>query len=170
MVALMAVLMFVALAWMPVRGVLQFRASYGPVIFVGHAEGVLGTSYHRLYMWRAPGDESALPAVRIHFDETPHALSEITEDLVQSFGGVVPTGALMDASGYYFHYDFEAGRLRYMALHLSPPPSPEAASRWQVERFQVQMPGGPPFVLPVTREQLRSHAGNPDSRSRLLPN
>jgi hypothetical protein len=159
------------LAWIAFRSVAQFRATYpGPVTFIGHADGAFGTEYYRAYMWRTPTDQSPLPDTAVYLKGTRYALSELTDELLQSLGGTAHEGGLKDAADFYFQYRFENGRLTYFALypsHAALPPAPETP---ESDRFYIQIGDGPPFVLPVSQSQLVGYAGKPMRVSRGLAN
>lgn len=159
------------LAWIPLRSILQYRAAYpGPVTFIGRADGMFGTEYYRVYMWRDGADSSPLPDVAVYLKGTPYALSAMTDDLMQSLGGTAREGGLKDAAGFYFQYRFENGRLIYFALYPSRAALPQAPDEWRDDRFYIQVGDGPPFTFPVSHGQLVQYAGLPQGISRNIAN
>ena len=160
-----------ALGWVPLRSVLQFRASYpGGLTYIGQVKGALGTEYYRVYLWRTSAGRSPLPDLRVHLHGTPYALSELTEPLVRSLGGATPEGAPQDAAEYYFWYRFEEGLLTYQALYPAVSTRPPAPQEHQTDRFFLQMGDGPPFALPQSQGQLIANAGRPLGISRNIAN
>jgi hypothetical protein len=159
------------LAWIPLRSILQFRATYpGPITFIGRADGALGTEYYRVYMWRDPSDSSPLPDVTVYLRGTPYALSALTDETVQSLGGTAGEGGLKDAADYYFQYRFENGNLTYFALYPSHAALIAAPDEWRDDRFYIQVGDGPPFLFPVSHGQLVQYAGAPQDISRNIAN
>lgn len=159
------------LGWLAFRSIAQFHAVYpGPVTFVGHADGVFGAEYYRVFMWRDAADQSPLPDAAVYLKGTRYALPDLTDELMQSLGGTAHEGGLKDAADFYFQYRFENGRLTYFALypsHVTLPPAPVTPDS---DRFYIQIGDGPPFVLPVSQSQLVGYAGKPMRVSRGLAN
>lgn len=159
------------LGWMAFRGIAQYHATYpGPVTFVGQADSAFGTQYYRVFMWRAPTDQSPLPDVALYLKGTRYALAELSDELMQSLGGTAQEGGLKDTADYYFQYRFENGRLTYFSLYPSqdtPPPNPSPSDP---DRFFIQVSDGPPFTLPVSGAQLEAYAGEPLDVSAELAN
>jgi hypothetical protein len=160
-----------AFAWFAFRGIAQFRATYaGSVTFIGHADGVFGTQYYRVFMWRDAADQSPLPNVAVYLKGTRYVLADLSDELMQSLGGTAHEGGLKDAADFFFQYRFENGRLTYFSLypsHTTLPPAPESP---ESDRFYIQIGDGPPFVLPVSQSQLVRYAGEPLHTSRGLAN
>lgn len=168
---LVAVGVLAVLAWIPVRGILSFRADYpGEVFFFGHADGAFGTKYHTIYMWRDAADPSPLPDVAVYLKGTRYALSGLSDELMQSMGGTAHQGGFIDSANCDFQYWFEDGRLIYFALYPSSyAPSSRASSPIvsvsMPDLIYIQIGDGPPFTLPVSEAQLKSYAGEPLNES-----
>ncbi len=170
-IVLAVIVVLGVLAWIPIRGILQYRATYpGPVTFVGHADGAFGTEYYRVFMWRAPDDTSPLPPVKVFIQGTAYALSDLNDDLMQSLGGTAHKGGLKDAADVYFQYRFENGRLTWFSLDPRHPALPPSPDQGQTDRFYLQFGDGPPFLLPVSQAQLIQYAGRPQNISRDIAN
>ena len=158
-------------AYIPFRGMLQFRAIYpGGLTFIGHADGVLDTQYYRVYLWRSPEDASPLPDVTVHLLGEPYALAALTEELMLSLGGTPDEGGIKDAADWYLTYRFENGRLTFFALAPSRARAPATHGEGAHDRFHLQMGGGPPFLLPVPYSRLVELAGTPQRIRRNIPN
>ncbi|MBI2421251.1 MAG: hypothetical protein HYV27_00375 [Candidatus Hydrogenedentes bacterium] len=170
-VMLLVLLALCAVAWIFIRSNLQFHAVYpGGLTFIGGAQGLLGTEYHRLHFWRAPGDLSPLPNWTVHVKGTPYPLSDMNEALMKSLGGTTPEGGLKDGEDYYFQYRFEHGRLMFMSVYPSHPAQMPTPEKGKADRFYIQSDAGPPFLLPLTHKQLLQNAGPPLRMSRRIPN
>lgn len=157
-------------AWIPLRGLLQYRAIYpGGLTFIGQAEGPFGIRYDRVYCWRAPDDTSPLPEATIHLRGSQHRLDELTLDLLRGLGGWGEVGAVRDADGVQLDYRFEHGRLTYFSLGTAAPPRqamPDAGNG----RFHLQVGEGTPFLLPLSHRHLKACAGAPERTTRNLAN
>lgn len=162
--------------WLAARNALQFRAYYpGDLVFVGYAHGLFDTRYHRLFMWKAPNYQDALPDLSFHIEGRTYRLDELTENTVNALGGQLPAGGIYDEKGNILGYRFEGGRLTWVSLTSEfRPPNPDLVgkpgSNVHPGEFYVSIGASPPFRLPVTYRQLVAWGCPPQTTGRSIPN
>ena len=156
---LIAAVVLTALA----RHIVQHRARYqGEVIFVGHARGVLGTEYTRVYMWRDARNANPLPEVSIVIDGESRALASLSPEFVTERGGVLWSGGWYDCEGTIWRYRFENGRLTWFSVDSEHPTRSLDKANVDPGVFQISLDGGPLFSLPISHRDLVRLCGKPD--------
>jgi len=170
-VGLGAVLALCLAAWIPLRGFLQFRAEYpGGLAFIGQADGLLGTEYVRLHLWRTPSETSPLPDFTVHIHGEPYRLAELSPETMRALGGMPNEGGLKDAADYSLQYRFEDGRLTYLSIYPAWRARGTPAPSAREGRFRIQAGDGPSFLLPISHRELLTLAGSPKRVWRNIAN
>lgn len=145
------------------RQVLQHRAIYpGGLIFVGAADGLFESRYHRVFLWKAPGYADPLPAVTVDLGESAYSLESLTPELFAGLGGAANEGALYDSAGALVQYRFENGRLTWFSLDSGRATPMATGGNVQAGTFALSRNGGPAVTLPVSGRALENGLGTPD--------
>lgn len=146
------------------RLALQHRAVYpGGLTFVGAADGLFGSRYHRVYLWRAPHGTDTLPAFTLHVEERVMPLASLTPELLGGAHGSPGEGALYDGRGALLKYRFENGRLTWLSIDAGAMPAgqPPGGNVMRGE-FGLSKGAGSAVALPVSLSALRAALGTPD--------
>lgn len=146
------------------RLALQHRAVYpGGLTFVGAADGLLGSRYHRVYLWRAPHGTDTLPAFTLHVEARAMPLASLTPELLGGAPGSPGEGALYDSRGALLKYRFENGRLTWLSIDAGvlPAGQPPGGNVMRGE-FGLSRGAGSAVTLPVSLSALRRALGAPE--------
>lgn len=150
------------------RQAMQHRAIYpGGLKFVGVADGLFGSRYNRVFLWRDPDDTEALPAFTLHVEDRTVPLASLTPELIGGPHGPPGEGALYDSRGTLLKYRFEDGRLTWLSIStgVMPVGQPPGGNVMRGE-FALSKGAGGVVSLPVTSSALHGALGAPE-RTRL---
>ena len=142
---------------------LQHRAIYpGGLTFVGAADGLLGSRYHRVFLWRAPGYTDALPELTVYIEDQPYALTALTPELFTGLGGTQNEGGLYDSESTVLRYRFEGGKLTWFSLDAERAVPREPGGNVKHGVFALSRGKAPGVTLPASLDRLRDAVGPPE--------
>jgi len=146
------------------RQTLQHRAIYpGGLTFVGAADGLFGSRYHRVYLWRAPGSTAPLTPFAVHIEDAAYRLDHMTPEILSGLGAFRDALAFYDTTGTLLQCRFEGGQLTWFSLTAGAGAAGQGpGGNVKAGAFSLSRGGGPPVRLPASGDTLREGLGRPE--------
>lgn len=161
----------VVVGYAGLRGLMIHKAVYaGGVEFFGDADGWFGTVYDRMYLWDpARPPPSGAPTVELHIDGNVYDARSLSGDILLQLGADESTpGRLFDPRGQVLTVS-RRSRNPNISLRTSAPP-PANAVAVTAQPIKISIDGGQPFSLPISDDDLKRFAGQPDNTVSWLHN